>query len=108
MIDCVLSTDSRQHHVMVRDVQAQLGLDTDPDAPLFAFVGRWTYEKGIDLLADAIVAAGLRSHTTSGLRHRALLPRPLLHCTTLSHEVKQKSVICLRFVRFLFPCLPHK
>ena len=35
-------------------VQAQLGLTVDPDAVLFSFVGRWTYEKGIDLIADIV------------------------------------------------------
>ena len=28
--------------------------DLDPDAVLFSFVGRWTHEKGLDLLADTI------------------------------------------------------
>ena len=36
-------------------VQVALELELDPEAPLFSFVGRWTYEKGIDLLADAVL-----------------------------------------------------
>ena len=35
-------------------VQEHLGFDLDPDAVLFSFVGRWTHEKGLDLLADTI------------------------------------------------------
>lgn len=34
-------------------VQARLGLAADPDAPLFAFIGRLAWQKGADLLLDA-------------------------------------------------------
>ena len=33
------------------EVQCALGLQEDPEARLLVFVGRWTYEKGIDLVA---------------------------------------------------------
>ncbi len=42
-------------------LQAQMGLDADPDAPLFGVVSRLTGQKGIDLLAAALptlLAAG--------------------------------------------------
>ena len=38
----------------------------DDDATLFIFVGRWTYEKGIDLVADAALWL-LRSHPAAQL-----------------------------------------
>ena len=37
-------------------VQEQLGFDVDPDAVLCSFVGRWTHEKGVDMLADTVPA----------------------------------------------------
>lgn len=36
-------------------VQAALGLQVDPSAVLISFVGRWTFEKGIDLIAEAVL-----------------------------------------------------
>lgn len=42
-------------------LQARLGVTPDPAAPLFAFVGRLAWQKGIDLVLEAlpaIVAAG--------------------------------------------------
>lgn len=35
-------------------LQARLGLAQDPDAPLFAFVGRLAWQKGIDLVLEAL------------------------------------------------------
>src|SRR5271154_1605698 len=35
-----------------RQAQEWAGLDTDPDADLLVFVGRWSLQKGIDLIAD--------------------------------------------------------
>ena len=35
--------------------QEELGLVVDPDAILISFVGRWTFEKGIDLIAEAVL-----------------------------------------------------
>ena len=35
-------------------LQAETGLDTDPAAPLFAFIGRLAEQKGIDLLLQAL------------------------------------------------------
>lgn len=35
-----------------RQAQAWAGLDEDPDAELFVFVGRWSMQKGVDLIAD--------------------------------------------------------
>ena len=37
-------------------VQEWAGLDIDPDAELFAFVGRWSIQKGIDIIADVFPA----------------------------------------------------
>lgn len=37
-------------------VQEWAGLDLDPDAELFAFVGRWSVQKGIDIIADVFPA----------------------------------------------------
>ena len=37
-------------------VQAELGLEVDPGAVLISFVGRWAFEKGIDLIAEAVLA----------------------------------------------------
>ncbi len=35
-------------------LQARLGLVPDPEAPLFGFVGRFTWQKGVDLILDAV------------------------------------------------------
>jgi alpha-1,3-glucan synthase len=35
-----------------RQAQVWAGLDPNPDAELFVFVGRWSMQKGIDLIAD--------------------------------------------------------
>ena len=35
-----------------RQAQEWAGLDTDPTAELFVFVGRWSMQKGVDLIAD--------------------------------------------------------
>jgi len=37
-------------------LQARMGLAPDPDAPLFAFIGRLTWQKGIDLVLEALPA----------------------------------------------------
>lgn len=37
-------------------VQEWAGLEIDPDAELFAFVGRWSIQKGIDIIADVFPA----------------------------------------------------
>jgi starch synthase len=37
-----------------RALQARLGLDPDPEAPLFAFVGRLAWQKGVDLVLEAL------------------------------------------------------
>lgn len=37
-------------------VQEWAGLELDPDAELFAFVGRWSIQKGIDIIADVFPA----------------------------------------------------
>jgi alpha-1,3-glucan synthase len=42
--------DSRAE--LKRQAQEWAGLDTNPDAELFVFVGRWSLQKGIDLIAD--------------------------------------------------------
>ena len=35
--------------------QEKLGFDVDPNCVLISFVGRWAYEKGIDLMAEATI-----------------------------------------------------
>ena len=35
-----------------RQAQEWAGIDQDPDAELFVFVGRWSMQKGVDLIAD--------------------------------------------------------
>jgi starch synthase len=37
-----------------RALQARLGLDEDPEAPLFGFVGRLAWQKGVDLILGAM------------------------------------------------------
>ncbi|OBW67971.1 MAG: Amidase signature enzyme [Aureobasidium pullulans] len=39
-----------------RQAQEWAGLDVKPDADLFVFVGRWSMQKGIDLIADVFPA----------------------------------------------------
>ena len=39
-----------------RQAQEWAGLSLDPEAELFVFVGRWSYQKGIDLIADVFFA----------------------------------------------------
>ena len=36
-------------------IQAELGLAVDPGAVMISFVGRWAFEKGIDLVAEAVL-----------------------------------------------------
>lgn len=38
--------------ILRRQAQQWAGLDQDPNAELFVFVGRWSMQKGIDLIAD--------------------------------------------------------
>ena len=33
-------------------LQKELGLPVDPDVPLFGFIGRLDYQKGVDLIRD--------------------------------------------------------
>lgn len=37
-------------------LQARMGLAPDPDAPLFAFIGRLAWQKGVDLVLEALPA----------------------------------------------------
>jgi starch synthase len=37
-------------------LQARMGLDPDPSAPLFVFIGRLTWQKGVDLVLEALPA----------------------------------------------------
>ncbi len=39
-----------------RQLQARMGLVPDPEAPLFAFIGRLTWQKGVDLALEALPA----------------------------------------------------
>ncbi|MCX8133712.1 MAG: glycogen synthase GlgA [Roseococcus sp.] len=39
-----------------RHLQARMGLAPEPDAPLFAFIGRFTWQKGVDLALEALPA----------------------------------------------------
>ncbi|KAL1503788.1 hypothetical protein AB1Y20_012256 [Prymnesium parvum] len=57
-------------------VQRDLNLIVNPDAPVFAFVGRWTYEKGIDLLADTLLWL-LSTHPTAQESLIALVVGPI-------------------------------
>ncbi|MDB5412693.1 MAG: glgA [Rubritepida sp.] len=38
------------------ELQSRMGLDVLPDAPLFAFVGRLAWQKGVDLILEALPA----------------------------------------------------
>ncbi|KAK3329216.1 alpha amylase [Apodospora peruviana] len=41
-----------QRAVLRQQAQAWAGLDINPDAELFIFAGRWSHQKGVDLIAD--------------------------------------------------------
>lgn len=45
-----------------RQAQEWAGLDQRPDADLFVFVGRWSMQKGVDLIADVFPAV-LEAHS---------------------------------------------
>lgn len=45
-----------------RQAQEWAGLDVDPTAELFVFVGRWSNQKGVDLIADVFPAV-LEKHS---------------------------------------------
>jgi len=47
-------TQLDRKHLNKTALQAELGLDPDPQTPLFAFIGRLAEQKGIDLLIDVI------------------------------------------------------
>ncbi len=49
------ATLARKRHNKIA-LQAEAGLDTEPAAPLFAFIGRLAEQKGIDLLLQALPA----------------------------------------------------
>ncbi|UPY39360.1 glycogen synthase GlgA [Sediminicoccus sp. KRV36] len=38
------------------ELQARMGLDAEPDAPLFCFIGRLAWQKGVDLILEALPA----------------------------------------------------
>lgn len=40
--------------VLKRQAQEWAGLDLDPEAELLVFVGRWSMQKGVDLIADVM------------------------------------------------------
>ncbi|KAJ3372761.1 Cell wall alpha-1,3-glucan synthase ags1, partial [Entophlyctis sp. JEL0112] len=46
----ILDEDIRREHKM--NAQRFANLDVDPDAELLVFVGRWSFQKGVDLIAD--------------------------------------------------------
>lgn len=49
----VINTETEAQRGMLRtQAQEWAGLNVDPDAELFVFVGRWSMQKGIDLIAD--------------------------------------------------------
>ncbi len=39
-----------------KELQARMGLAADPNAPLFAFIGRLAWQKGVDLILEALPA----------------------------------------------------
>jgi alpha-1,3-glucan synthase len=39
---------------MKRQAQEWAGIKQDPDSDLFVFVGRWSKQKGVDLIADVM------------------------------------------------------
>lgn len=49
-----------------KQAQVWAGLDVDPDAELFVFVGRWSLQKGVDLIAD-IFPSILEKHPSTQL-----------------------------------------
>ena len=49
-----------------RQAQEWAGLKTDPEAELFVFVGRWSHQKGVDLIADVFPAI-LEEHSKAQL-----------------------------------------
>ena len=49
-----------------RQAQEWAGLNVDPTAELFVFVGRWSEQKGIDLIADVFPAI-LEAHSNAQL-----------------------------------------
>lgn len=49
-----------------RQTQEWAGLAVDPDAELFVFIGRWSVQKGIDLIADVFTWV-LEKHTNTQL-----------------------------------------
>ncbi|KAL8728257.1 MAG: hypothetical protein Q9181_005404 [Wetmoreana brouardii] len=49
-----------------RQAQEWAGLETNPEAELFVFVGRWSMQKGIDLIADVFPAV-LEEHRKTQL-----------------------------------------
>ena len=49
-----------------RQAQEWAGLKTDPEAELFVFVGRWSHQKGVDLIADVFPAI-LEEHSRAQL-----------------------------------------
>lgn len=49
-----------------RQAQEWAELKTDPDAELFVFVGRWSHQKGVDLIADVFPAI-LEEHSKAQL-----------------------------------------
>lgn len=51
--DIVVDPDfEAKRPALKREAQEWAGLNVDPDADLFVFVGRWSTQKGIDLIAD--------------------------------------------------------
>lgn len=56
-----------------RQAQEWAHLDVDPTAELFVFVGRWSNQKGVDLIADVFPAL-LENHSKVQVSHRPPLP----------------------------------
>ncbi|KAJ5794268.1 CAZyme family GH13 [Penicillium paradoxum] len=50
------STYEASRGELKRQAQEWAGLDQNPDADLLVFVGRWSMQKGVDLIADAMPA----------------------------------------------------
>ncbi|KAK3936421.1 hypothetical protein QBC46DRAFT_357497 [Diplogelasinospora grovesii] len=53
-IEVDLKKDREQRGGLKRQAQEWAGLDVNPDAELFIFAGRWSLQKGIDLIADVM------------------------------------------------------
>ena len=49
-------TFEANRHGLRRQAQEWAGLTIDPEAELFVFVGRWSHQKGVDLIADVFPA----------------------------------------------------